>query len=150
MLRVKMIHIRIEHIHNSNPLHVLRDPVWFITIENAARWTDKIYCSQKENTVVKKKFHTLFLPCISRLFQSCFEGTTLDFAQLKTCLCSCKPTFCISRCPKATVFANKTPVANEQGRLYNIDTGIAGDKVFPQSTQKCQKIEDAFLDAISA
>lgn len=46
------------------------------------------------------------------------------------------------------MFANKSPVANEQGRLYNIDTGIAGDKVFPQSTQKCQKIEDAFLDAI--
>ena len=47
------------------------------------------------------------------------------------------------------MFVNKTPVANEQGRLYNIDTGIAGDKVFPQSKQKCQKIEDAFLDTIS-
>ena len=48
------------------------------------------------------------------------------------------------------MFVNKTPVANEQGRLYNIDTEIAGDKVFPQSKQNCQKIEDAFLDTISA
>jgi len=46
------------------------------------------------------------------------------------------------------VFVNKTPVANEQGRFYNIDTGIAGDRVFPHSKQKCQKIEDAFLDTI--
>lgn len=73
MLCVKMIHIRIEYIHNvhnSNPLHVLQDPVWFITIENAARWTDKIYCRQKKNTVVKNSFTRYFFLVFLAFFRA--------------------------------------------------------------------------------
>lgn len=73
MLCVKMIHIRIEYIHNvhnSNPLDVLQDPVWFITIENAAGWTDKIYCRQKENTVVKNSLTRYFFLAFFAFFRA--------------------------------------------------------------------------------